>query len=342
MVLHSPEHPDQIEGHGETRRLGRSRIVGADLAAYLGHMSETHLDSSEKPCGLCEKSEPLRVSHVLPAFVFKWAKETSATGYLRFSQNPNRRVQDGLKFPWLCGDCEGLLSREETAFATQAFHPINDDRNTQVAYEEWLLRFCVSVSWRVLSYYRLEGQLAHLSGAQRAAADAASQRWSDFLFGRVPHPGAFEQHIVPLDVIEATNVGGLPENINRYLARSIDMDLPCGKRSAMTFAKLGRFALFGFIVPQRTKWEGSKVHVLSGTLGGRVNYTLPEDILEFFTSRARVHAKIAEDISDTQHDKIERAVLGDLERARQSGTLEAMLYDERMFGTEAVLRRPKG
>jgi hypothetical protein len=304
-------------------------------------MSEPSPEAAEKPCGLCKKGEPLRVSHVLPAFVFKWAKETSATGYLRFAGNPNRRVQDGLKFPWLCGECEGLLSREETAFATQAFQQINDDRDTRVAYGEWLLRFCVSVSWRVLSYYRREGKFEHLSEAQRTAADAASQRWSDFLLGRAPHPGTFEQHLVPLDVIEDTNVEGLPENINRYLARAIDMDLPCGNRSAMTFAKLGRFALFGFIVPHRMKWKGTKIHVRNGTLGGRVDYTVPEDILEFFTHRARVHAEIADSISDAQHHKIERAVLGDLERFRQSGTLEAMLYDERMFGPQAVIRRPK-
>jgi hypothetical protein len=89
------------------------------------------------------------------------------------------------------------------------------------------------------------------------------------------------------------------------------------------------------------KWEGTKVHVRTGMLGGVVNYGLPEDILEFFTHRARVHGGLADSISETQHDKIERAVLNDLERVRQSGTLEAMLHDERMFGTQAILRRSK-
>lgn len=290
------------------------------------------------PCGLCLKASPLRVSHVLPAFAFKWAKETSATGYMRFAENPNRRVQDGLKFPWLCRDCEALLSREEREFANQAFHPLVRHRNVVVPYSDWLLKFCVSVSWRVLNYYLREGQLAHFSDAQRAAAASASKRWSDFLFGRVPHPGPYAQHLLPLDLIEDTNIPGLPKNINRYFARAIDMDLPCGQHSAMTFAKLGRFALFGFIVPHRHKWVGTKVHVRSGTLGGVVNYELPEDMLDFFMHRAKVHAEIAGTISDAQHEKIEATILSDLDRARRSGTIEAMLYDERMFGTGAVLR----
>jgi hypothetical protein len=45
---------------------------------------------------LCGETNELRESHILPGFVYPWMKETSATGYLRFRQQPNVRVQDGL------------------------------------------------------------------------------------------------------------------------------------------------------------------------------------------------------------------------------------------------------
>jgi hypothetical protein len=65
-------------------------------------------------CALCKRDVPLVESHILPAFIFRWKKETSATGYLRNSQNPKKRVQDGLKVPLLCIDCERLFNSFDT------------------------------------------------------------------------------------------------------------------------------------------------------------------------------------------------------------------------------------
>jgi hypothetical protein len=101
-------------------------------------------------CRLCGHERELQESHVVPAFVFKWLKETSSTGSLRFGQQPNKRVQDGYKQRWLCLDCEGRLNVWETQFATQLFHPVNQDGGDNIRYGEWLMKVCVSVSWRTL------------------------------------------------------------------------------------------------------------------------------------------------------------------------------------------------
>ncbi len=61
-------------------------------------------------CALCEQAAPLEVGHIVPAFVVKWVKQTSATGYLRLGASPNRREQDGFKVPLLCGACEDRFS----------------------------------------------------------------------------------------------------------------------------------------------------------------------------------------------------------------------------------------
>src|SRR5690348_14377968 len=95
-------------------------------------------------CRLCGRPEVLQRSHVLPAFVFKWLKETSATGYLRSTQAMNKRVQDGIKEKWLCTECETRLSVWETQFASTLFHPLNADGGQKIPYSSWLLKFCIS------------------------------------------------------------------------------------------------------------------------------------------------------------------------------------------------------
>jgi hypothetical protein len=62
-------------------------------------------------CAFCGEHKSLKDSHVLPAFVYRWLRTRSGTGHIRNTENPNRRVQDGLKFPWLCGDCESQFNR---------------------------------------------------------------------------------------------------------------------------------------------------------------------------------------------------------------------------------------
>jgi hypothetical protein len=79
--------------------------------------------SETEACSFCREVAPLRDSHVLPAFAYRWLRRRSGTGHIRHTDNPNRRVQDGPKLKWLCDDCEGLFGKFETAFATNVFHP---------------------------------------------------------------------------------------------------------------------------------------------------------------------------------------------------------------------------
>jgi hypothetical protein len=85
-------------------------------------------------CRLCGATKALQESHILPGFVYRWMKETSATGYLRFGQQPNLRVQDGLKRHLLCRDCEQRFNRWETQFANQIFHPMTQGDTARVSY----------------------------------------------------------------------------------------------------------------------------------------------------------------------------------------------------------------
>ena len=61
-------------------------------------------------CGLCGNLAELRDSHIVPAFVARWIKDTSATGFLRGFHQPNRRVQDFPTKRLLCEGCEQRFS----------------------------------------------------------------------------------------------------------------------------------------------------------------------------------------------------------------------------------------
>ena len=240
--------------------------------------------------------------------------------------------------PLLCDTCEQLFSGWERLFAGNVFNPWSEDSGITIEYRDWLLKFCVSISWRVLTYLRIIGQDAHFTDAQKRACDQALTRWAGFLLGSYPHPGRFEQHLVLFDAIDTHTMPNMPSNMNRYMLRGIEMDLACSEVSAFTYAKLGPFLLFGIIEPFDIRLEGTKVHVREGTLGPQ-RYVLAQAIWDYWTDRAERHAAISSQLSPAQLAKIDAQVDGDLKRLEQSGTFAAMSHDVRLFGTGILRKR---
>jgi hypothetical protein len=273
-------------------------------------------------------------SHIIPGFVFRWKKDTSATGRLRSSDSPQKRVQDGLKVPMLCGECEGLFNSFETPFASQIFYPFATGKADTVSYGPWLLKFCVSVSWRILALAHIEGRLAGWSEHRQILAHAALKRWKAFLQGAEKHPGEFSQELLPLAAVEKTTVGDLPVNINRYFLRGVDMTIALGERKAVyTYAKMGPFCLFGTIEATPNSWEGTKVHVSHGVLRPS-RYVLPMEMLDFIKDRANKMASVS--IPENQMHKVVADIRRDMDRFAKSDLQRAMQLDIEMFGTDAV------
>lgn len=103
-------------------------------------------------CMLCKKNNDLRVSHVLPRFIGKYLKATSATGFLTaVDENGNpSRSQDLYKRRLLCDQCESILNEAETFFADRVFYPFKKDELKSIPVDDRLGRFAVSVSLRAL------------------------------------------------------------------------------------------------------------------------------------------------------------------------------------------------
>jgi len=194
-------------------------------------------------------------------------KDSSGTGFFRLGTHPNKRVQDGYKLFWLCGDCEDRFSLWETTFAKQVFHPFKKGETDRATYDTWLLKFCVSVSWRVITFFIEDDGLAHFPTQLEDRARRTHKIWKEFLLDQRPHPGHCEQHFLPLDAIESFTQCDMPTNINRYILRSVDINAAWGGEDAFVYSKLGRFVIVGFINMKRPKeWQGTKIHVRHGVI----------------------------------------------------------------------------
>ena len=107
-------------------------------------------------CILCGQEADLQLSHILPAFAFRWMRESSGNGHIRLGMEPNQRVQDESKRHWMCSKCERRLNWSETRFSRKLFHPYLAASHKPLPYSRWLIHFCTSLSWRVLRFYRDE------------------------------------------------------------------------------------------------------------------------------------------------------------------------------------------
>lgn len=293
----------------------------------------------KKVCSLCKSEDEIKLSHIIPRFVFEWIIETTP-GYLRNAANPNLRIQDGIKSELLCEDCEQRLSKWEKAFAERVFKPLHESHGKAsiYPYDEWALKFAVSVSWRALIHNKQLG-LSHFSQRQRAYADRALNIWSEFILDQRKNPGPYEQHMLFFDVIASHTFPDLSPYMNRYLLRTIDMDVICSEKSAFIYTKMGRIALFGVINdPNINYWKGTKMHVKHGVLGN-TNCRLPMNIYEYINDRSNKVAQSLAGISTKQRSKINSLLEKELkERPDELTSSEpfiAMVHDVELSGNEA-------
>ncbi len=292
--------------------------------------------TSDQVCQLCCEKKKLRESHIIPKFVADWLKESSGTGFLRSSEMPNRRVQDSMKERMLCADCETLLNRWETPFAAKIFHPLNRREAMQFKYASWLLKFAVSVSWRVL----VSNEAEFASGIPdhgRALIAKTLKTWKEFLLDLRPHPGAFEQHMIFTDMIKMTEgIEGLPPNWNRFLTRGSHINMAHSAGHPLyVYTKMGRVTLLGFIgMKYPRQWVGTKIHVREGIIGGSI--TVPIQFLDYMKERATKELNEQEKLSERQLEVIEAAYRKNSDRAVASETLLALDQDVRLFGKDKV------
>ncbi len=128
---------------------------------HVSLILDTLYVSSERKmeiCKYCQEKDAIKYSHIIPSFVYKWIKETAATGYMRNNHEPNLRQQDGPKAPLLCVDCEKLFSEVENSFKKDYFTKVANYQNRcpEIVNITPEIIICIyTIAWRVLAneYY---------------------------------------------------------------------------------------------------------------------------------------------------------------------------------------------
>jgi hypothetical protein len=284
-------------------------------------------------CRLCTVEAELRESHRIPKFVFHWLKETSPVG-MRQSTNPNIRVQDGWKEHFLCGSCEALFSIWESEFSRHIFRPYHDrghDDRATLYYADWCLPFCVSVSWRILCFSLETGNTPELSENQRAAAEEALATWRAYLLGEQPNPGAFEQHIFPIDTLESGPRQLMSPFLNRYFLRAVQEDVIANGKEVLTFAKLGRILLIGFVTSPRG-WRGWKIRARKGYIAPKA-MVMPHSMGVYLREQANHCGQLFASMTEKQRVAAQQGTSRAV--AERMESFRAMEYDVRHTGEDA-------
>lgn len=285
-------------------------------------------------CRLCKNDAEIQLSHVIPAFAFRWLSQSAGDGHLRATDAPNRRVQDGQKRHWLCTVCEERFSVWEGDFASKLFHPFTLDATKAITYTKWLLLFCTSLSWRVLQLGMDHNGFSDWTADAVERVRHAESVWRDVLLGRLPHPGLLQQHILPVERIESAT-GILVPNINRYLMRAIQTDILRAGDSVYTFTKIGRFIIIGFVHESNMDgWRGTKIHANDGVISPR-KYVVPAALGDYLMEKARKLSETMSNISAAQQAKVEDAFRLNADKYVDSDAYDAMMADLTMFGKDA-------
>jgi hypothetical protein len=285
-------------------------------------------------CQLCKNEAELQLSHFIPKFVGKWLKKTGITGYLRENNSIKQRSQDFDKEHLLCTNCEQLFSNWERGFANKIFFPFVNEEKNYASYEDWLAKFCTSISWRTLYFIRSKNKNAKHSLEYEENVKKAFAHWSDFLLGEESNLNQYEQHLYHLPQLQSSTHPNLPENINRYFLRAVSMDIIGNSQSTFTYTKLPSFLILGVMKsPESKKMRSSRISLSSGTVSPK-KYYMPGGVGEYIFEKCNEVKNMLQSLPEHQKEKIEEYVHNNPEKVAQSKLFEAMLHDYEMFNND--------
>ena len=289
-------------------------------------------------CKLCGNYANLEKSHFVPKFIGRWLKKTSITGYMREASEPHKRVQDLPKDYWLCGTCEDRFSVWEAEFSKRIFYPFVDEGACVADYDEWLLKFCASISWRTLTHLRSRDTRRDKPDQFYAELDSAERHLAEYLLGRIDDIGQYEQHLIPFEPIASTTIDGLPPNFNRYLLRIPAADIVGNSNNLFLFTKFPTFVLLGFVKTEETVRMGMESSRITdrGKVSPR-SYTFPPGFLEYFIEQANKVSEAYDRIPHQHLQQFEEYIEKNPDKAANSKLFAALLHDYEQFG-DAVFK----
>lgn len=289
-----------------------------------------------KVCVLCNKDRPIKNSHIIPKFVFRWMISTGGTKFLRHGATPNRRVQDGLKYPIFCKNCEISVSKFEDQFSRDFFKPSTSNKPLPKKTQKTTYDFVASVHLRVLSYLSIEGKSEDLSEEQINATRDAIDMIGEYLFNQRHSCLPVQFFLIPFGLGSPNSMLGKPSNWNRYIRRHTELDLIVSEKGSLfgSYFKIGPWVSFALIKNESQPWIGCEIYKTANRFHiGRSIF--PPTMLDFLEERARTAQRTLAGISPTQKKVIEKAILeGDFANEGRE-MFDAILADYEAFGDDA-------
>lgn len=269
-------------------------------------------------CKLCKETNcDLVDSHIIPDFVIRWLRDISTTKHLRTTTVPNRRTERGLTRNWLCSDCDNKKIGDslEDPFAKEIFYPtLNSEELSPLKYDSSLLRFCVSVLWRVLLIGIEDAELKNKqTGNQPPLSfieDLKDQAnfWREFIFDTNAEWKGQNVYLLRLGC-EGLRPEDIGPKMNVYSKLSIDMSTHFDAfGEPIVYAKMGPFIICTPFVPYyNALWTNGGISPISldgGTLSSGP-YKLPDHFKRFLISQANIANEIYSRMSESQKNMID-------------------------------------
>jgi hypothetical protein len=239
-------------------------------------------------------------------------------------------VQDLPKPPLLCSECEQRFSKWERQFSLEVFPKVQADVFDSFEYDDHLLKFAVSLFWRVLVADRT--LVIEASPQWTARIDLTLATWRKYLLGLEKTPkGVHHLFVVP----------GIPSGVPRdahpkflhYLLRAVDATALGGSHNLAVYVKLLRCIFYAPVVPAKPSgWHGTRIHAGPGTIVSAHQKLTMIDFGDFL--RSRVEMGFAEPLSQKALDQIGKAIRANPERAFNSETHLVHLAAKRLWDPE--------
>ncbi|WP_268542318.1 hypothetical protein [Candidatus Nitrosotenuis cloacae] len=286
-------------------------------------------------CALCGLERELRDSHIIPKFVGKWLKKTSATGYLAKATRASHRVQDLGTLRLLCSECEERLSKFEQYFANDVFFPFHEKKKNSFEYDERLELFAISLSWRAIKScekYDLD-QPEFNSLLEQAESD-----WREFLLGRRKTITPYENYLFFLDY---TDTPETPQKFNWYALRSVDATLAESKTKLFVYVKLPWMVFVSTIFP--TSMEGWEDTIMRKDK----TLTIPQSVKDgdfgrFLMDRAKLALTSSTNPTpELSQNRLLRAIEKDRKKFLESDTLMTMIAEGDLRRKQKMKLMPK-
>ncbi len=269
-------------------------------------------------CKLCQETNcDLVDSHIIPDFVIRWLRDISTTKHLRTTNVPNRRTERGLTRNWLCSDCDNKKFGDslEDPFAKEIFYPtLNSEEFSPLTYDSSLLRFCVSVLWRVLLIGIEDAERKNKQTGDKPPlafiADLQDQAdfWREFLVDENAEWKGQNVYLLRLGC-EGLRPEDIGPRMNVYSKLSIDMSThfdPFGE--PIVYAKMGPFIICTPFIPYYNAfWTNGGIFPISPDEGilSCGPYKLPDHFKNFLISQANIADEIYRKLSETQKNMID-------------------------------------